>query len=1053
MFRKTSKFLLRFAAAIVTGVAVLAVLGLWRLSQGPVSLDFALPYLQQGADAPDGSVKFAAREVTLNWAGWDRTMEIHVGAIQALGPTGEVLATVPQAAIKLSLLALLAGEVAPTSIQLERLRLNVVLGEDGRLDLGQPQGNDDTGSHFLSLVVDQLLTRDGRIAAIRRLERVVVTGAEIVFEDRRKSIVWRAPNAEIVLARDEEGVLGEAAVEIEAEGQRSVVNLRALFSREDRSFAVAANFEGIRPSVFAAADSTLALLSQLDLAFSGTVDARISARGAIEAMTVNVASGAGTIGEVGVFAAEHAVESAALRGEFNVDSGMLRVDALTVDFGESTMELSGEGSLAAGQFDFAGVLEVDRLRGADLGKYWPVALSPGGRSWAVENIEGGGAESFRLSFGVSGDTNSPESVAVGDVAGSMTFSGLAVHYLRPMPPVTGVSGTMKMTDAVVVFDIDAGQMGDVSIEDGTIRLENLDQPDGHRADIDLTASGPMASMLRVLEHPKVGLPKDVAVKPDRVGGQVATRVLVQLPLVDDLTMAQVEYAASATTLGLSVKDVVSGIDLSEAALTLQITGKDMDVRGKGKLGGHAADIQWRENFGRAAFRRRYDVRTTVSAADLGRISGRKFEQVEGPIGIHAIYTETGPQTGSLAATLDLRQAAIDVPEIGWRKEGGRDASGKIGVEIRNSRPADRVDLEIAAADLRAQGHVMLGADGAFLRTEIDRLSFGRNSLRGSVARTVAGYSVVMAGDTLDLTPLLADDAGGPPASDAAGAVPKSGPIYDLRVDLGQVLTKRGRLDGVAGAGRFRDGRVLSADLTGRAGRSADVTLRVEPSQKGRRLTVEATDMGAVLKSLGWLEGMIGGDMRLSGEFDDSRAGSPLRGFLRVGSYKLVNTPVVGDVLTVAPLTDALSAFSGSGLAFDRLLAPFVWQTGILTLGNARTAGTSLGLTASGRVNTRNDTVQIDGTIVPAYVLNSLLGNIPLIGPLITGGPGGGIFGINYAVEGPVAKPDVSVNPLSALAPGFLRNLFSAGSGEEISDDNGENAPQPAPVPAPGGSAP
>ena len=67
---------------------------------------------------------------------------------------------------------------------------------------------------------------------------------------------------------------------------------------------------------------------------------------------------------------------------------------------------------------------------------------------------------------------------------------------------------------------------------------------------------------------------------------------------------------------------------------------------------------------------------------------------------------------------------------------------------------------------------------------------------------------------------------------------------------------------------------------------------------------------------------------------------------------------------------------------------------------------------------------MQGTIVPAYMLNSALGNIPLIGDLFTGGEGKGIFAATYAVEGPRDDPEVSVNPLAALAPGFLRELFT-----------------------------
>jgi hypothetical protein len=68
--------------------------------------------------------------------------------------------------------------------------------------------------------------------------------------------------------------------------------------------------------------------------------------------------------------------------------------------------------------------------------------------------------------------------------------------------------------------------------------------------------------------------------------------------------------------------------------------------------------------------------------------------------------------------------------------------------------------------------------------------------------------------------------------------------------------------------------------------------------------------------------------------------------------------------------------------------------------------------------------------VPAYSLNRVLGEIPLLGSLITGGENEGIFAATYRVEGALDDPKVEVNPLSALAPGFLRNLFGLGPSKE-----------------------
>ena len=51
-----------------------------------------------------------------------------------------------------------------------------------------------------------------------------------------------------------------------------------------------------------------------------------------------------------------------------------------------------------------------------------------------------------------------------------------------------------------------------------------------------------------------------------------------------------------------------------------------------------------------------------------------------------------------------------------------------------------------------------------------------------------------------------------------------------------------------------------------------------------------------------------------------------------------------------------------------------------------------------------------------------------MGPILTGGEGDGLLAVTYAMSGSIEDPKVKVNPLSALAPGFLRGLFSVGNG-------------------------
>jgi hypothetical protein len=86
-------------------------------------------------------------------------------------------------------------------------------------------------------------------------------------------------------------------------------------------------------------------------------------------------------------------------------------------------------------------------------------------------------------------------------------------------------------------------------------------------------------------------------------------------------------------------------------------------------------------------------------------------------------------------------------------------------------------------------------------------------------------------------------------------------------------------------------------------------------------------------------------------------------------------------------------------------------------------GPILGATMRGRVNFKTQTVNLGGTYVPLYGLNSALGAIPVLGGLLVGRQGEGVVGITFAIQGPLNDPNVLVNPMSVVAPGIFRQIF------------------------------
>jgi hypothetical protein len=111
----------------------------------------------------------------------------------------------------------------------------------------------------------------------------------------------------------------------------------------------------------------------------------------------------------------------------------------------------------------------------------------------------------------------------------------------------------------------------------------------------------------------------------------------------------------------------------------------------------------------------------------------------------------------------------------------------------------------------------------------------------------------------------------------------------------------------------------------------------------------------------------------------------------------------------------------------------------------RAAGSVFGINVDGTVNLNNGEANVHGLLVPFSLFNRIINAIPLLGDVITGGEGGGVLAAAYTVKGTLNDPDISVNPVSLLTPGFLRNLFF---GE--ADSEPLPSPQPEKEPAAAG---
>jgi hypothetical protein len=243
---------------------------------------------------------------------------------------------------------------------------------------------------------------------------------------------------------------------------------------------------------------------------------------------------------------------------------------------------------------------------------------------------------------------------------------------------------------------------------------------------------------------------------------------------------------------------------------------------------------------------------------------------------------------------------------------------------------------------------------------------------------------------------------------------------------------------------LRDGIALtnySLDITGVAARpatmtfsaslskTATVTASIAPAASGRRVTFATNDVGTLLQGLFSFGSIRGGKLDVSatmaGRADQPASGDgpDFQGKASAKDFRVLNQPFLARLFTAGSLGGLANLMQGQGIAVDSLDVPFSSKNGVISVHDVRATGPAIGISADGYVDRPKNNIAIKGALAPLYMLNSVLGNIPLLGNVLTSKQGEGIIGMTYSVSGNADEPNVSVNPLSALAPGILRRIF------------------------------
>ena len=729
------------------------------------------------------------------------------------------------------------------------------------------------------------------------------------------------------------------------------------------------------------------------------------------------------------------------KGRISEADGSIELSRLVVRAGDAKIVAKGKVTDRHGNPAVQLSGSISPMPMAMFKQLWPKFLAGQARQWVLEHVTGGqilgGSFKVALEPGMLKDYQQRKPIPDEAIQMDVKFTDTSIAYIKELPPAHTEDGTVTLAGARLSVVIPSGKVTVangmvIDVSEGLYSIADLRNDPQHGV-VTFRAAAPTPAVTTLLDYEPFKFISGVGLKPDFLGGTATGEFKFRIPLRKYVEFKDMEIFGVARLDDAITPGLVGDLGIEGGVIDVNLTSEGVSASGNVTIKDVPATVHWERLFYAPDNEQPpIAVTATLDAAGREKIGLKVNDIVTGPMPVTLYLSGLGegtgqPDTSSMSIVGDLTNAELLVPAFGWRKLPGEPAKVSFIVNKKPDGSTDLENLQIAGPNLAISGHVDL--DSA---NELEALTFGEvglgalTNLSIKARRRDDGVMQVHAeGPSYDARDFFQTLISADQLTNSADADVDNGSNIDLTAKIGKLvgydesfatdvdlsMSKRaGELVAVQGRGLLTGQKLVTVDL-----QNGDV---------GRILTAKADDAGTAFRLVGFYRNIEGGAASLRVNLD--AGGVNKTGTLRVRDFAIVGDSVVADVLTDPSSTAAFGQQQQNikrQIVFRRLRVPFVAGGGKFQLDDAYMNGPELGATLRGTIDFNAQTLDLGGTYVPLYGLNSALGAVPVLGRVLVGRQGEGLVGITFAIKGQLDDPTVLVNPMSVMTPGIFRQIF------------------------------
>lgn len=1013
---------------------------------------------------PNLDIRFRSGELVIGDR-WDPSIALQ--DVELRNADQSHLLSFPDVGVTLSPEALLSGRISLKAVRMSGAFVTLRRDAEGHFNVAMNQTRTARTLSSLLAAVDSALQRP----ALAEFEEFLLTNLTMRYEDNRAARNWNVDGGRLQLQRVGDALqLGADFTVLGTRSYASQIAVNATSVIGSSAIELGVSFEDMVAADLGLQSPALAWLGVLEAPISGAVRTGFDTYGVLQPLNASLQIGAGVL-QPNENTQPIPFDSASSYFSFDPASRRLTFDTISLQSDLVTATASGQAILLGegnglpegllGQFELSNVvakpylnlasevalnqvamdfklifdplrvklgrlaitlpegkIAVDGAAAAEpdgwrwalnltsgsatpehILRYWPSDLKPKLRRWVAANILAGALSDINLSLRSA--PNQKLRTHLG-----FLFSDARVKFLKTLPPLQDAVGYATLTDTRFVARVESGWVkaaqGGMIDAAGTTFVIPDTRIKPAPAEVKLIANSSLEAALSILDEPPFRFVSKSKLRTQTMQGRAQVAAKFNFVLKKKLPPKQVRFEATGEITDFSSAAVIRDHFLSAEKIRVFVDPKGLHLSGSGLLDTVPFDGRWHMPFGAAG-----KVGASVTASV--ELSQRLLENF-------AISLPPGTMKGSGRANItlalpkdalpvlqfksDLSGIALNIPQIGWRKAAEK--AGNLAFSATLSKPISLGEIQFEAPGLQGVAVLGLTSQGKFERADFKALKIG-NWLDAPVSLIGRGVAqppeIIVNGGALDLRKLPKGGAG----------KGRNGPI-DVslkRLKVARTITLHNF------KAKFAAGNGLKGAFSARVNGAASVTGQITPQRGRSQILLQSKNAGAVLEAAGLFRKASGGDLTLS--LDPVGAAGHFDGKLKVTTTRLIDAPVVAELLNFISVVGLLEKLGKSGILFTEVDAAFRLTPKQVILTNSSAIGPSIGVSLDGYYDLAERVMDMQGVVSPIYLLNGIAS--------IIGRKGEGLIGFSFNLKGKSDRPKILVNPLSAFTPGMFRDIF------------------------------